>query len=71
MSIKSIDIGFDVIEVEGLTGLYDTNYKGIAESILSHIKNYDLIYIHLEGIDEASHQGDLNLKIKSGFLEFN
>ncbi|WP_287586975.1 cofactor-independent phosphoglycerate mutase [Candidatus Borrarchaeum sp.] len=56
--------GFNVIDVDGATGLYDTNYEGKAEECLKALETYDLVYVHIEAPDEASHQGDLNLKIK-------
>jgi 2,3-bisphosphoglycerate-independent phosphoglycerate mutase len=56
--------GFDVINVDGATGLYDTNYEGKADACLKALETYDLIYVHIEAPDEASHQGDLKLKIK-------
>ena len=57
--------GFDVIEVEGATGLYNTNYEGKAKACLEALKNYDLVWVHVEASDEASHQGDIDLKIKT------
>lgn len=57
--------GFDVIRVKGATGLYDTNYEGKAEACLKALKEYDLVWVHVEASDEASHQGDIDLKIKT------
>jgi len=56
--------GFDVINVEGATGLYDTNYEGKADACIKALENHDLVYVHVEGIDEAGHEGDLKLKIR-------
>lgn len=55
--------GLEVINVEGATGYYDTNYKGKAEAALDSLKNKDLTYVHVEAPDEASHNGDLQQKI--------
>ncbi len=57
--------GFDVIKVKGATGLYNTNYEGKAEACLKALKEYDLVWVHVEASDEASHQGDIDLKIKT------
>ncbi len=57
--------GFDVIKVEGATGLWDTNYEGKADACVDALKEHDLVFVHVEGIDEASHAGDLKLKIKT------
>lgn len=55
--------GLEVINVEGATGYYDTNYKGKAEAALDSLKKEDLVYVHVEAPDEASHNGDLQQKI--------
>ena len=57
--------GFDIINVPGITGWIDTNYKGKAEYGLSALRDHDLIYIHVEAPDEAGHNGDVDLKIKA------
>ncbi|MCD6539464.1 MAG: cofactor-independent phosphoglycerate mutase [Candidatus Omnitrophica bacterium] len=56
-------IGFRVIEVEGATGFYDTNYQGKAKSALRALEEVDLVYIHIEATDEAGHNQDLRMKI--------
>ncbi|MBC8415079.1 MAG: cofactor-independent phosphoglycerate mutase [Candidatus Cloacimonetes bacterium] len=65
--IKGLGIfaGMDVIEVEGATGLTDTNYEGKAEAAIEAIKTHDLVYLHVEATDEAGHAGDVDLKIKA------
>jgi 2,3-bisphosphoglycerate-independent phosphoglycerate mutase len=55
----------DVIPVEGATGFIDTNYEGKAQAAIDGIKKYDFIYLHVEAIDECSHMGDLNLKMRA------
>jgi 2,3-bisphosphoglycerate-independent phosphoglycerate mutase len=64
--IKGLGIyaGFDVIPVKGATGLFDTNYEGKADACLQALKDYDLVYVHVEAPDEAGHQQDLELKIR-------
>jgi len=57
-------VGLEVVEVEGVTGYIDTNYKGLAKATLKGLKNKDLVVLHTEGIDEASHEGDLDKKIE-------
>jgi len=60
--------GLDVIKVEGATGLYDTNYEGKAMAAIEALKTRDFVYLHLEASDEAGHEGDYNLKVKT--IEF-
>ena len=57
--------GLDVINVMGATGLYDTNYEGKAEACLNSLKDHDFVYLHIEAPDEAGHEGDVKLKIKT------
>ncbi len=66
--VKGLGIyaGLDVIEVEGATGLYDTNYEGKAQAAIDALKgDYDFVYLHVEATDEAGHEGDVNLKIRT------
>lgn len=58
-------IGLKVLEVEGATGYYDTNYKGKAQKALESLKKLDFVYIHIEAPDEASHNQDMRMKITS------
>lgn len=55
--------GLEVVSVPGITGYYDTNYKGKAEYALKALKKNDFVYIHIEGPDEAGHNGDYKAKI--------
>jgi 2,3-bisphosphoglycerate-independent phosphoglycerate mutase len=57
--------GLDVIPVEGATGLYNTNYEGKAVAALEALKTNDFVYLHIEASDEAGHEGDAALKVKT------
>lgn len=57
--------GMDVIKVEGATGLHDTNYEGKAEATLRALDDHDFVYLHIEASDEAGHEGDVDLKIRT------
>jgi 2,3-bisphosphoglycerate-independent phosphoglycerate mutase len=57
--------GLEVIMVEGATGLYDTNYEGKAAAALEALKDKDFVYLHVEASDEAGHEGDVALKVKT------
>ena len=57
--------GLDVVIVEGATGLYDTNYEGKAEAAIAALKNKDFVYLHIEASDEAGHEGDVPLKVRT------
>jgi 2,3-bisphosphoglycerate-independent phosphoglycerate mutase len=57
--------GMKVIRVEGVTGLYDTNYEGKAEAALEALREHDLVYVHVEASDEAGHEGNPRLKTRT------
>lgn len=57
--------GLEVIMVEGATGLHDTNYEGKAQAALKALKENDFVYLHIEASDEAGHEGDVALKVKT------
>lgn len=57
--------GLKIIEVEGATGLYDTNYEGKAAAAIEALRQDDFVFLHLEASDEAGHDGDLDLKIRT------
>ncbi len=57
--------GFMPVHVEGSTGLYDTNYEGKAKAAVDALKEVDLVYLHIEASDEAGHEGNVDLKIKT------
>lgn len=57
--------GLRCIDVEGATGLYDTNYEGKAKAAIEALKNDDFVYLHVEASDEAGHDGDLELKLQT------
>ena len=58
-------ISMRVIEVPGATGYPDTNYENKAEYALQELEKTDLTFIHVEAPDEASHEGNCELKIRT------
>jgi 2,3-bisphosphoglycerate-independent phosphoglycerate mutase len=61
----SMLIGFDLINVPGATGFVDTNYQGKASAAIEALDKYDLVFIHIEAPDEASHNGSIEMKKKA------
>ena len=57
--------GLEVINVEGATGLSTTNYEGKAEAAVEALRKNDFVYVHVEASDEAGHDGDVDLKVKT------
>ena len=58
-------VGFDIIQVPGITGYFDTNYKGKADYALKALDDHDFVLIHIESTDEAGHMGDAKKKIQA------
>lgn len=57
--------GLRCIDVEGATGLYTTNYEGKAQAAIDALKTDDFVYLHIEASDEAGHEGNVDLKLKT------
>jgi 2,3-bisphosphoglycerate-independent phosphoglycerate mutase len=54
-----------VISVPGATGTINTNYEGKVQAALQALKALDFVYLHVEAPDEASHEGELDEKIRA------
>ena len=52
----------DVLHVDGVTGLIDTNYDGKIHAALDFLDRGDFVYVHVEAPDECGHMGDAELK---------
>ena len=57
--------GLRRIAVEGATGLYDTNYENKVAAALEALRTDDFVYLHIEASDEAGHEGDVALKLRT------
>ena len=57
--------GLKIVEVPGATGLADTNYEGKAQAAIEALEKDDFVFVHVEASDEAGHDGDLELKLKT------
>ena len=57
--------GLKIVEVEGATGLANTNYEGKAQAAIEALRQDDFVFVHVEASDEAGHDGDLELKLKT------
>ena len=65
--IKGIGVyaGLQPVDVEGATGLYTTNYEGKARAALDALRTHDFVFLHIEASDEAGHEGDAELKVRT------
>ncbi|MDX1963128.1 MAG: cofactor-independent phosphoglycerate mutase [Pirellulales bacterium] len=58
-------IGWDRIEVPGATGYLDTDYAAKGRYAIDALKKYDVVCVHIEATDEASHEGRTDAKIEA------
>ena len=56
-------IGWEQLEVPGATGYTDTDYQAKGKYAIEAIQDFDLVCVHIEAPDEASHEGDVEKKI--------
>lgn len=55
-----------IIDVDGITGNYDTNFAGKAKAAADGLLGgLDFVYIHMEAPDECGHHGDFAHKVYS------
>jgi 2,3-bisphosphoglycerate-independent phosphoglycerate mutase len=55
--------GMDIVNVPGATGEYDTDALAKGKTALENLDDYDVVLIHVEGTDEASHDGNVEGKL--------
>jgi 2,3-bisphosphoglycerate-independent phosphoglycerate mutase len=58
-------LGWDVVEVEGATGYLDTDYAAKGRAGIATLADHDFVVVHVEATDEASHEGEVEEKIKA------
>lgn len=59
--------GLEVLEVPGATGDLKTDLVAKAEAALKALEDYDLVFVHIKGTDNAGH--DQDPQAKTGFIE--
>ena len=57
--------GLEAVSVPGATGYLDTNYGGKVAAGLEALQKKGFVYLHVEAPDEASHEGNLELKLEA------
>jgi 2,3-bisphosphoglycerate-independent phosphoglycerate mutase len=56
-------LGWDVINVPGATGYIDTDYPAKGRAAIEALDRCDMITVHVEATDEASHEGNAREKV--------
>lgn len=58
-------IGWRRVEVPGATGYFDTDYAAKGRYAIQALAEADLVCVHVEATDEASHEGNCGEKIRA------
>jgi 2,3-bisphosphoglycerate-independent phosphoglycerate mutase len=58
-------VGWQVVEVPGATGYTDTDYAAKGRHAIDTLASVDLVTVHVEATDEASHEGDAAAKVRA------
>jgi 2,3-bisphosphoglycerate-independent phosphoglycerate mutase len=58
-------MGWERIEVPGATGYTDTDYAAKGRAAIQAIDSTDVVCVHVEATDEASHEGDAPAKVRA------
>jgi 2,3-bisphosphoglycerate-independent phosphoglycerate mutase len=58
-------LGWKNVEVPGATGYLDTNYAAKGRYAIRALDDSDLVIIHIEATDEASHEGNAQAKVEA------
>jgi 2,3-bisphosphoglycerate-independent phosphoglycerate mutase len=58
-------LGWQRIDVPGATGYLDTDYAAKGRYAVDALDSYDLVCVHVEAPDEASHEGRADAKVKA------
>jgi len=58
-------LGWNNIAVPGATGYLDTDYAAKGQYAIGALDEADLVIVHVEATDEASHEGDAPAKVEA------
>jgi 2,3-bisphosphoglycerate-independent phosphoglycerate mutase len=58
-------LGWQRINVPGATGYLDTNYANKGKYAVQALPDYDVVCVHVEAPDEASHEGQATEKVRA------
>jgi 2,3-bisphosphoglycerate-independent phosphoglycerate mutase len=57
--------GWDRIDVAGATGYLDTDYAAKGRAAVAALTDHDIVCVHVEAPDEASHEGRAEAKVEA------
>jgi 2,3-bisphosphoglycerate-independent phosphoglycerate mutase len=56
-------VGMEILKVPGATGRIDTDIEAKAEAARRALEEFDFVFVHVKGADNASHDGNLEGKL--------
>jgi 2,3-bisphosphoglycerate-independent phosphoglycerate mutase len=61
----AIQTGVDRLVIHGVTDGADNDFEGQMAGALEALREHDLVFVHVEAPDEASHSGDVEGKVRA------
>jgi 2,3-bisphosphoglycerate-independent phosphoglycerate mutase len=61
----AVQTGLDCLEIPGVTDEADNDYAGQMAGALAALDEYDVVFVHVEAPDEASHAGNARGKVRA------
>ena len=59
------NIGIDIVEVEGATGDYHSDFEAKGRAAVQKLtkEDYDFGFLHIKAVDETGHDRDVDLEV--------
>jgi 2,3-bisphosphoglycerate-independent phosphoglycerate mutase len=61
----AIQTGVDILRLAGVTDAGDNDFAGQMAGGLASLEDHDVVFVHIEAPDEASHAGDVQGKVRA------
>ena len=61
----ALQTGVDLVSIPGVTDDGDNDYAGQMAGALAALEDHDVVFVHVEAPDEASHAGDAQGKVRA------
>lgn len=61
----AVQTGLDCLDIPGVTDESDNDYAGQMAGALAALDRYDVVFVHVEAPDEASHAGNAQGKVRA------
>lgn len=58
-------LGWDILDVPGMTDYLDNDYAAQGQAAVAALDRHDVVCVHVEASDEASHEGRVDAKVEA------